>query len=149
MILGWLGAIESILVIILTTIGLTHIPQIMDHLRNETMSVKLQNINETHVSIFRKQRGEMSADDEMFIERGLFDILVLKRIIIYFYFLTGMYVILTLNLIVNIVTLISSLLLITGSIKVRCANTFDIRIMQLHSIDHDCEKCTFRFYFTA
>ena len=68
--MGWLGAIESLLVIILTAVGLTHIPQIMDHLRNETMSVKLQNINETHVSIFRKQRGEMSADDEMFIERG-------------------------------------------------------------------------------
>jgi hypothetical protein len=74
MILGWLGAIESMLVIILTTIGLTHIPQIMDHLRNETMSVKMQNINETHISIFRKQRGEMSADDEMFIERGMSDI---------------------------------------------------------------------------
>lgn len=74
MILGWLGAIESMLVIILTIVGLTHIPQIMDHLRNETTSVKLQNINETHVSIFRKNRGEMSADDEMFIERGLCDI---------------------------------------------------------------------------
>lgn len=70
--MGWLGAIESLLVIILTTVGLTHIPQIMDHLRNETTSVKqLQTINDTHVSIFRKHRGEMSADDEMLIERGL------------------------------------------------------------------------------
>lgn len=76
MILGWLGAIESMLVIILTTVGLTHIPQIMDHLRNETTSVKLQNINETHVSIFRKQRGEMSVDDEMFIERGFKTIVI-------------------------------------------------------------------------
>lgn len=71
MILGWLGAIESFLVVILTTIGLSHVPQIMDHLRNETMGVHLQTVNETHVSIFRRHRGEMSEADEMFIERGM------------------------------------------------------------------------------
>ncbi|KAG5677518.1 hypothetical protein PVAND_007273 [Polypedilum vanderplanki] len=101
MILGWIGAIESLLVVILTTIGLTHVPQIMDHLRNETRAattIKMEAINETHVSIFRRHRSEMTAEDEMFLERG-------------------MYAILTLNLIVNVVTLISSLLLITGSIK--------------------------------
>jgi hypothetical protein len=100
MILGWIGAIESLVVVILTTIGLTHVPEIMDHLRNETRmpSLKMEAINETHVSLFRRHRGEMTTEDEMFIERG-------------------MYAILTLNLIVNVVTLISSLLLITGSIK--------------------------------
>jgi hypothetical protein len=74
LILGWLGAIESFLVVILTTVGLTHIPQIMDHLRNETATttgVRMQTINETHVSIFRRNRGEMSVEDEMFIERGM------------------------------------------------------------------------------
>lgn len=70
MILGWLGAIESFLVVILTTIGLSHVPQIMHHLRNETMGVHLETVNETHVSIFRRHRGEMSEADEMFIERG-------------------------------------------------------------------------------
>ena len=72
--MGWLGAIESFLVIILTTIGLTHIPQIMDHLRNETLAyneVKLKAINETHVSVLHRHRGEMSSDDELLIERGL------------------------------------------------------------------------------
>jgi hypothetical protein len=100
MILGWIGAIESLVVVILTTIGLTHVPEIMDHLGNETRmpSLKMEAINETHVSLFRRHRGEMTTEDEMFIERG-------------------MYAILTLNLIVNVVTLISSLLLITGSIK--------------------------------
>lgn len=71
MILGWLGAIESFLVVILTIIGLSHVPQIMVHLRNETMGVHLQTVNETHVSIFRRHRGEMSEADEMFIERGM------------------------------------------------------------------------------
>lgn len=72
MILGWIGAIESLVVVILTTIGLTHVPQIMDHLRNETRmgAFKMEAINETHVSIFRRNRGEMTAEDEMFIERG-------------------------------------------------------------------------------
>lgn len=100
MILGWIGAIESLIVVVLTTIGLAHVPQIMDHLRNETRmgALKMEPINETHVSLFRRHRGEMSEEDELFIERG-------------------MYAILTLNLIVNVVTLISSLLLITGSIK--------------------------------
>lgn len=70
MILGWLGAIESFLVVILTIVGLNHIPQIMDHLRNETVHVRLQPVNETHVSILHRPRGEMSEADEMFIERG-------------------------------------------------------------------------------
>lgn len=72
MILGWIGAIESLIVVILTTIGLTHVPQIMDHLRNETRvgSLKMEAINETHVSLFRRHRGEMTEEDEMFIERG-------------------------------------------------------------------------------
>lgn len=73
MILGWVGAIESLVVVILTTIGLTHVPQIMDHLRNETRvvnNIKMEAINETHVSIFRRHHGEMSMEDEMFIERG-------------------------------------------------------------------------------
>jgi hypothetical protein len=72
MILGWIGAIESLVVVILTTIGLTHVPEIMDHLRNETRmpSLKMEAINETHVSLFRRHRGEMTTEDEMFIERG-------------------------------------------------------------------------------
>lgn len=43
----------------------------MDHLRNETVGVHLQTVNETHVSIFQRHRGEMSEADEMFIERGM------------------------------------------------------------------------------
>lgn len=74
MILGWIGAIESLVVIFLTTIGLTHIPQIMDHLRNETIRYgslnKVEAINETHMSIFRRNRGEMTIEDELYIERG-------------------------------------------------------------------------------
>lgn len=64
-----------------------------------------------------------------------------------FFYHAGMYVILTLNLIVNVVTLISSLLLITGSIKVS-REQFNIHIMQLYAFDfdHDSEKL---FYFAA
>lgn len=60
-----------------------------------------------------------------------------------FYYFTGMYVILTLNLIVNIVTLISALLLITGSIKVS-HELLDIHIMNImmnvHSNGRDSEQ---------
>jgi hypothetical protein len=70
MILGWIGAIESLFVVILTTIGLTHVPQIMDHLRNETQRPIMDSLNDTQVSIFRRHRGEMTLVDEMFIERG-------------------------------------------------------------------------------
>jgi len=98
MILGWLGAVESLVVIILSVFGLVKVDMIMEHLRNETESFTAQSINETHLSIFRRNRGEMTEGDAMIIERG-------------------MYAVLTLNLIVNCVTLISSLLLITGAIK--------------------------------
>jgi len=98
MILGWLGAVESLVVMILSIFGLINVEAIMNHLRNETESFSAQNINETHLSMFRRNRGEMTAEDEMIIERG-------------------MYAVLSLNLIVNCVTLISSLLLITGAIK--------------------------------
>jgi hypothetical protein len=71
MILGWIGTIESLFMIILAFIGITHVPQIMDHLRNETrVSLKLENINETHVSLFSRHHGEMNAEDAMVIERG-------------------------------------------------------------------------------
>ncbi|CRL06832.1 CLUMA_CG019510, isoform A [Clunio marinus] len=98
MILGWLGVADSLLVIVLSIFGLANVDTIMNHIKNETESFTAQSINDTHLSIFRRNNGEMSIEDEMTIKRG-------------------MYVVLTLNLIVNCVTLISSLLLITGAIR--------------------------------
>jgi hypothetical protein len=70
MILGWLGAVESLFVMILSILGLANVEVIMNHLRNETESYTAQSINETHLSIFRRNHGEMSAEDAMIIERG-------------------------------------------------------------------------------
>lgn len=70
MILGWLGAVESLVVIILSIFGLVNVEVIMNHLRNETESFSAQSINETHPSIFRRNHGEMSAEDAMIIQRG-------------------------------------------------------------------------------
>lgn len=70
MILGWLGAVESLVVIILSIFGLVKVDMIMEHLRNETESFTAQSINETHLSIFRRNRGEMTEGDAMIIERG-------------------------------------------------------------------------------
>lgn len=62
----------------------------------------------------------MTAEDAMIIERGDKKLqLGLNEHFLELSFLSGMYAVLTLNLIVNCVTLISSLLLITGAIKVR------------------------------
>lgn len=69
MILGWLGAIESLFVIVISIFGLANVEVIMNHLRNETES-HVMSVNETHLSIFRRNRGEMSPEDMMFIERG-------------------------------------------------------------------------------
>jgi len=98
MILGWLGAVESLFVIVLSIFGLANVQTIMNHLRNETESYTAQSVNETHLSIFKRNHGEMTMEDAMIIERG-------------------MYAVLTLNLIVNCITLVSSLLLITGAIR--------------------------------
>jgi hypothetical protein len=70
MILGWLGAVESLFVMALSIIGLVNVENIMNHLRNETESYTAQSINETHLSIFRRHQGEMTAEDAMIIERG-------------------------------------------------------------------------------
>lgn len=70
MILGWLGAVESLFVIVISIFGLANVELIMNHLRNETESNTPGIGNETHMSVFRRNRGEMSADDAMFIERG-------------------------------------------------------------------------------
>ena len=70
MILGWIGAVESLVVIILSIFGLINVEVIMNHIRNETESFTAQNVNETHLSIFRRNHGEMTADDAMIIERG-------------------------------------------------------------------------------
>lgn len=117
MILGWVGAAESLFVMILSIFGLVNVEAIMNHLRNETESYSAQTINETHPSIFRRNHGEMTAEDAMIIERGKF--LSPSTFANFEISLPpGMYAVLTLNLIVNCVTLISSLLLITGSIRV-------------------------------
>lgn len=124
LILGWLGAFESLFVIVLSIFGLANVEVIMNHLRNETESFTAQSVNETHLSIFRRNHGEMTAEDAMIIERGDKKFQLFKRpVFLNFLFfppalLTGMYAVLTLNLIVNCVTLISSLLLITGAIRV-------------------------------
>lgn len=70
LILGWLGAVESFFVIILSIVGLSNVETIMNHLRNETEVYTAHAINETHVSIFRRHNGEMSYDDMQIIERG-------------------------------------------------------------------------------
>lgn len=70
MILGWMGAIESIFVMVLSIFGLANVEAIMNHLRNETESYRAETVNETHLSIFRRNGGEMTADDAMIIERG-------------------------------------------------------------------------------
>lgn len=70
MILGWLGAVESLFVIVLSIFGLANVEVIMNHLRNETETYTAQAVNETHLSIFRRNHGEMTADDAMIIERG-------------------------------------------------------------------------------
>lgn len=69
MILGWLGAVESLFVIVLSIFGLSNVEVIMNHLRNETETYT-RNVNETHLSIFRRNHGEMTAEDAMIIERG-------------------------------------------------------------------------------
>jgi hypothetical protein len=70
MILGWLGALESLFVIVLSIFGLANVEAIMVHLRNETESYTAEQLNDTHMSIFRRNHGEMTADDAMIIERG-------------------------------------------------------------------------------
>lgn len=70
MILGWVGAFESLFVMVLSIFGLANVEVIMNHLRNETESFTAQSINETHLSIFRRNNGEMTAEDAMIIERG-------------------------------------------------------------------------------
>lgn len=70
MILGWLGAVESLFVIVISIFGLANVEVIMNHLRNETETYALQNLNETHLSVFRRHGGEMTEEDAMFIERG-------------------------------------------------------------------------------
>ena len=68
--MGYLGAFESLFVIILSIFGLANVEQIMIHLRNETESFSAQATNETHMSLFRRNHGEMTAEDAMIIERG-------------------------------------------------------------------------------
>lgn len=68
--MGYLGAFESLFVIVLSIFGLANVEQIMVHLRNETESYTAEAVNETHMSIFRRNHGEMSAEDAMIIERG-------------------------------------------------------------------------------
>lgn len=70
LILGWLGAVESFFVIILSIMGLCNVETIMNHLRNETEAYSAQAINETHISVFRRHHGEMSIEDMQMIERG-------------------------------------------------------------------------------
>lgn len=71
MILGWLGAVESLFVIVLSILGLSNVEVIMNHLRNETESYRLATgVNETHLSIFRRNHGEMTIEDATLIERG-------------------------------------------------------------------------------
>lgn len=70
MILGWLGAVESLFVMVLSIFGLVNVEVIMNHLRNETESYIAQGSNETGLSIFRRNNGEMTAEDAAIIERG-------------------------------------------------------------------------------
>lgn len=72
MILGWMGAVESLFVMVLSIFGLVNVETIMNHLRNETIAetYNAQVVNETHLSIFRRNHGEMTTDDAMIIERG-------------------------------------------------------------------------------
>ena len=122
MILGWLGAVESLFVMVLSIFGLCNVENIMNHLRNETMvsSFTPESFNETHLSIFRRNHGEMTVEDAKIIERGELSFSCFRKFLMTFRFHNslGMYAVLTLNLIVNCVTLISSLLLITGAIRV-------------------------------
>lgn len=56
---------------VLSIFGLVNVETIMNHLRNETMeSYTTEALNETHFSIFRRNRGEMTAEDAKIIERG-------------------------------------------------------------------------------
>lgn len=69
--MGWLGAVESMFVIVISIFGLANVETIMNHLRNETELYTANLGNDTHLSVFRKRNhGEMSAEDAMFIERG-------------------------------------------------------------------------------
>lgn len=71
LILGVLGAFESLFVIVLSIVGIANVEVIMNHLRNETESYTAQsNTNETHLSIFKRHNGEMTAEDALIIERG-------------------------------------------------------------------------------
>lgn len=70
LILGWLGAAESLFVVVLSIFGLANVEVIMNHLRNETETYKSQSLNETSLSIFRRNNGEMTAEDATIIERG-------------------------------------------------------------------------------
>lgn len=72
MILGWLGAVESLFVIVLSIIGLANVEVIMNHLRNETEINTSHGYNETYLVNFRRHHGEMTAEDAMIIERGKF-----------------------------------------------------------------------------
>lgn len=94
LILGWLGAVESFFVIILSIIGLSNVETIMNHLRNETESYTAQAVNETHLSLFRRHHGEMSLDDMRIIERGELDFehcKLISYITIYFMFPLSLY----------------------------------------------------------
>lgn len=42
----------------------------MNHLRNETESIPVEGANDTKLSIFRRNGGEMTLEDAMIIERG-------------------------------------------------------------------------------
>lgn len=79
MILGWLGAVESLFVIVLSIFGLSNVEVIMNHLRNETESYSLaKSVNETNLSIFRRNHGEMTVEDATLIERGDVDLFRLR-----------------------------------------------------------------------
>lgn len=77
MILGWLGAVESLFVVVLSIFGLANVEVIMNHLRNETETYTTQGLNETGLSIFRRNNGEMTVEDASIIERGSKETLLL------------------------------------------------------------------------
>ncbi|CAO1329395.1 unnamed protein product [Diamesa hyperborea] len=103
LILGWLGAVESVVMLFLTIFGMVNVEGLMKQLRNETSSPVLHSIDITNSSegtaVFKIQTkiSEMTDDEYDVIKNGL-------------------YVVFAIYLIVNCVTLISSILLITGSI---------------------------------
>lgn len=129
LILGWLGAVESVVMLFLTIFGMVNVEGLMKQLRNETSSPVIHSIDITNSSegtaVFKIQTkiSEMSDEENEVIKNGknnLFHMFenVINNNYIFHFWCSGLYVVFSIYLIVNCVTLISSILLITGSIVV-------------------------------